>query len=104
LPQAAPPPQGAASAPAQVELPREVAPGSGTEGEPREKRAGSCNADRDCRAFAHYCEGCFCVPLARGAADLKCRGAHTACFVDPCRAQRAACVKGACTLVAEAEK
>jgi hypothetical protein len=87
-----------------VELPREPAPGSGTEGEPLEKKAGSCKVDGDCRAFAHYCDGCFCVPLAKASADLKCRGAHTSCFVDPCRAQKAICRKGACTLVGEAEK
>jgi hypothetical protein len=84
-------------------LPRETAPGSGSDGEPREKR-GACATDGDCRAYAHYCEGCFCVPLAKSSADLKCRGAHTQCFVDPCRAQRAVCRKGACALVGEAEK
>jgi hypothetical protein len=71
--------------------------------EPRDKRGG-CTSDGDCRAFSHYCDGCFCVPLAKGASDLKCKGAHTSCFVDPCRAQRAACRKGACVLVGEAEK
>jgi hypothetical protein len=100
---APPPAKAAPSEPERVELPREVAPGSGSEGDAPEKR-GSCTADRDCRAFSHYCEGCFCVPLAKSASDLKCKGAHTACFVDPCRTKRAVCRKGTCALADEAEK
>jgi hypothetical protein len=105
-PAAAPAPAatGAPSAPAQVELPREPAPGSGSEGESPENQVASCAADRDCRAFSHYCGGCFCVPLAKSSADLKCRGSRTSCVVDPCRAQRAVCRSGACTLVGEGEK
>ena len=64
----------------------------------------ACSTDRDCRAFSHYCDGCFCVPLAKSSADLKCRGAPTSCFVDPCRAKKAVCRKGTCTLVGEADK
>jgi hypothetical protein len=41
------------------------------------------------------------VPLRRDTADPKCRGAKTACFVDPCRAKRAVCRKGGCAIIDE---
>lgn len=64
-----------------------------------------CSFDTDCRAYESYCaskDPCTCLPLGKDEPAPACPGGKTVtCFVAPCATQRAACVGGACVLVAK---
>ena len=57
-----------------------------------------CASDKECRLFSNYCGGCECLALSDAEVDPVCKGDIVACFVDPCRAQEAVCVRGQCVL------
>jgi hypothetical protein len=56
-----------------------------------------CRTDADCAACADYHTGCTCRAVIAGDPFHQC-GGDVACFVDPCRDQRAICIAGRCLL------
>jgi len=61
-----------------------------------------CSSDADCQPVDVYCGGCQCLAMPVTTAVPKCENNEVHCFAQPCRAQRAVCKGGGCSLAGAA--